>query len=61
MPAKAEKIHDTFRAYLREVNAPIPIYNPDWDMTPNEWLVWSKERTSPKKKARKADKNSKRK
>ncbi|MHC4993924.1 MAG: sulfatase, partial [Planctomycetota bacterium] len=38
LPEKAQYLHDTLNAYLQAVNAPMPTHNPDWTMTPNQWL-----------------------
>ena len=58
MPERVRRMHAMLEEYLQEVDAPMPKYNPDWDMTAEEWTAWSKtqkkENPKPKKAMKKA-------
>jgi arylsulfatase A-like enzyme len=58
LPEKAQYMHDTLNAYLKEVDAPMPTHNPDWTMTPNQWLEWNKSQKAPKNANKKASKKA---
>jgi hypothetical protein len=62
LPKMAEQKHLTLQEYLKAVNAPMPKYNPDWDMTVQEWDVWNKaeksKNASPKKAGKKSEKKA---
>jgi len=50
MPEKGAEMHKTLQEYLKSVDAQMPKFNKDWDMTVEEWYASNKKKKTKKKK-----------